>query len=121
MTQAGSQAHAFYKDVRLSKSVWTVRDADGYPAPKTASGKRAQPFWSSRSRVERIIKTVPAYSTFEPHEIPLEDFVTNWLPTLERDGMLAGVNWSGPKALGYDVEPSHLAEILGSDSDPQPE
>lgn len=121
MTQAGSQAHAFYKDVRLSKSVWTVRDAGGFPATKTASGKRAQPFWSSRTRVERIIRTVRAYAGFEPHEISLEDFLASWLPTLERDGILVGVNWSGPKALGYDLEPSRLAEVLSGDSRPQPD
>jgi hypothetical protein len=119
MTQAGSQAHAFYREVRNSKVVWTVRDEGGFPAPKTASGRRAQPFWSSRSRVERIIKTVRAYSDFEPYEIALADFLAKWLPNLERDDLLAGVNWSGPKALGYDLEPSHLSEILSS-ADPQP-
>ena len=83
---------------------WTVRDEAGYPAPENREGRRAQPFWSSRPRVERIIETVPAYSGFEPEEIPLADFMDEWLPDLERDGVLIGVNWSGPTATGYDVE-----------------
>jgi hypothetical protein len=112
VSQAASQAHAFYRDVSTTKTVWTVRDEGGFPAPKVVSGRRAQPFWSSRSRAERIIKTVAAYSGFQPYEIGLEDFLAEWLPSLERDGFLVGVNWSGPKAVGYDLEPSRLAEVL---------
>ncbi|RPH67238.1 MAG: hypothetical protein EHM78_21965 [Myxococcaceae bacterium] len=31
-----------------------------------------------------------------------------WLPGLERDGRLVGVNWSGNTASGYDVTPSEV-------------
>ena len=92
--------------------MWTVRDEGGFPAPMTSSGKRAQPFWSSRSRVERIIKTVPAYSGFEPHEISWEDFCGKWAPGLTNDNLLVGVNWSGKRAIGYDIEPERLVECV---------
>ena len=88
--------------------MWTVRDEGGYPAPKLQSGRRAQPFWSTRSRVERIIKTVPAYAGFAPEEISWETFVAAWVPGLTRDGLLVGVNWSGKYAVGYDMEPAEL-------------
>lgn len=35
-------------------------------------------------------------------------FRDNWLSGLERDGLLVGVNWSGPYALGYDVAPKDV-------------
>ena len=30
------------------------------------------------------------------------------MPGLERDGLLIGVNWTGPRFTGYDVEPEHV-------------
>lgn len=112
MSQAGSQAWAFYREVAESRVVWTVRDDEGYPAPITSSGQRAQPFWSSRSRVEKTIATVPAYSTFRPFEISWEDFCTKWIPGIVRDNQLVGVNWSGPRAKGFDLDPLRLKEAV---------
>lgn len=108
MSQASSQAWAFYRDVAKSRVVWTARDAGGYPAPTVTGGRRAQPFWSTRARVERIIKNVPAYAGFSPEEISWETFCSAWVPGLTRDGLLVGVNWSGKWAVGYDMEPEEL-------------
>lgn len=110
MSQAASQAWAFYRDVAKNRAVWTIRDKDGYPAPKTSSGQRAQPFWSTLARVEKIIETVPAYAGFEPVEISWGDFCSKWIPGLSRDGLLVGVNWSGKRAVGYDIEPGRLRQ-----------
>jgi hypothetical protein len=66
------------------------------------------PFWSSRARVERVISSVPAYRAFEVVEISWEDFRVRWVPGLTRDGLLVGVNWSGSRATGYDIEPGEL-------------
>lgn len=114
MSQAGSQAWAFYREVANTRVLWTVRDAGGYPAVLTASGERAQPFWSSRSRVEKIIASVPAYSIFEPSKISWAAFCKTWVPGLVRDGILVGVNWSGPRARGYDIEPERLQQSVQS-------
>ncbi len=73
------------------------------PANTRFSG-RAQPFWSSRTRVERIIKNVPAYGGFEPFAVSWKEFCEKWVPGLTRDGLKVGVNWSGKQAVGYDLE-----------------
>src|SRR5215470_11480129 len=99
MTQAASQAAAFYRDVARTRTVWTIKDDGGFPAPKTPDGKRAQPFWSSRSRVQKIISNVPAYASFSPVEISWDEFCNTWVPGLDRDGILVGLNWSGTRAL----------------------
>ena len=75
------------------------------------------PFWSSRSRVERIIASVPAYAGFEVDEIGLPAFLESWLPELERDDLLVGVNWSGPRAVGYDMTPGELRRNLEAASE----
>jgi len=112
MSQGASQAWAFYREVAKTRVLWPVRDAGGYPAPMTSSGKRAQPFWSSRSRVERTIASVPAYGAFEPAEISWDDFCKKWVPNFVRDGIFVGVNWSGPRLRGYDLEPERAQQSV---------
>ena len=36
--------------LRRGREVWSVRDANGFPAPENADGRRAMPFWSKKSR-----------------------------------------------------------------------
>ena len=114
MSQASSQASAFYREVAKTQVVWTIKDAGGFPAPETRTGERAMPFWSSKSRVERIIATVAAYKAFVPHEISWSDFDHAWVPGLEKDGLLIGVNWSGAQATGYDVRPTELRAAVNA-------
>jgi hypothetical protein len=106
MSVAAPQAAAFYREVARERKVWTVRDGEGIPAPRNASGERAMPFWSSRTRAEAVIKASPAYADFKPVEISWDEFCKKWLPGLTKDGIRVGVNWSGPRAVGYDIEPA---------------
>lgn len=75
------------------------------------------PFRSSRERVERVISNVAAYRGFEPFEIDLAAFMSRWLPGLARDGLMVGVNWSGNRATGYDVEPNGVLAALAAAAD----
>jgi hypothetical protein len=70
------------------------------------------PFWSSSSRARKIIKMVPAYAGFERHEISWDDFRDEWLPGMERDGLLVGGNWTVPKAKGYDLPPGFVRDAV---------
>ena len=112
MSQAGSQAWAFYRDVAKNERLWTIRDSGGFPAPKNMDGRRAQPFWSSLSRVQKILANVSAYDGFEPVELSWRDFCDKWVPGLTKDGILVGVNWSGPQATGYDIEPEVVQQSV---------
>jgi hypothetical protein len=102
MSQSASQAAAFYRDVARTGMLWTIVDEGGYPTPTNQSGQRAMPFWSSLSRVRRIIKTVPAYSLFSPVTLSLTEFLDEWVADLTKDKCHVGVNWSGKYAIGYD-------------------
>jgi hypothetical protein len=107
-SNAGANAAAFYREIARTGVVWTIRDSEGFPSPVRPDGVRAMPFWSSESRVRRVISTAPAYAEFEPVKIALQDFRDRWLPGLMKDGDLVGVNWSGPRATGYDATPEDV-------------
>jgi hypothetical protein len=112
VSQSAAQAAAFRRELASAGEVWTIEDAGGVPAPKAQSGPRAMPFWSTQSRAQRVIETAPAYAGFAPRRLTLEEFEARWLPGLQRDGLLVGINWSGPRATGYELEPETVAAWL---------
>lgn len=120
MSVAGINAADFYREAASEGRVWTIRDSEGFPAPQ-GDGGRAMPFWSSRERVERVIARVPAFRVFDPFEIDLAAFIGRWLPGLDRDGLKVGLNWSGDRAMGYDVEPKSVLAALAAEAGRQGE
>ncbi|MER7244804.1 DUF2750 domain-containing protein [Kribbella sp. NPDC000426] len=114
MSQSASQAAAFFRDVARTGRLWTVRDEGGYPAPYGSTGGRAQPFWSTESRVRRIIKLVPAYAAFDAEELDLTQWRDHWLPNFRKSGIRLGINWSGPRAAGYDFTPDEVQNRLAA-------
>ena len=64
MSASAAHADAFYAEVLRDGQVWAIRDADGFPAPET--DRRAMPFWSSRSRAEKITEHVDAFRGWGP-------------------------------------------------------
>lgn len=108
MSDPEIQAKTFYKQVAANRIVWTIRDEAGIPVPESDEDTRAMPFWSSRALAELIIKNVADYHGFYPIEISWQDFKDKWGPGLTRDGVLAGVNWSGSTASGFDILPDEL-------------
>jgi len=109
MSLSAAHAAAFRREVPGEGRVWSIRDSGGFPAPADASGVRAMPFWSKQSRAQRVVSAVPAYRGFDVVEIPVSDWLDSWLPGLQRDGLLVGVNWAGARATGFDMTPTQLA------------
>ncbi|WP_085026893.1 DUF2750 domain-containing protein [Ensifer aridi] len=93
-------------------AVWTVCDDAGFPTSTNQSNLIAMPFWSSERRAQRIIETVPSYRHFSTHKLSLEVFRDRWLKGLEKDSIRVGINWSGERATGFDVEPSDVRRRL---------
>jgi hypothetical protein len=103
VSTAGAQADVFYSEVLQTGSLWTVQDAEDY---------RSMPFWSLRSRAERVVATVAAYRSFEVIELSAEEWRHDWLPGLAEEGIRVGPNWSGPRATGYDVDSDSVEATL---------
>jgi len=112
MSQSALHAAAFYQEVAKARVLWTIRDAGGFPAPMTPSEYRVQPFWSSCSRAQRIIKNVAAYGEFKPFEVSWDDFCSSWVHRLARDNIKVGVNWSGKNAVGYDLDAALVQRVV---------
>ena len=114
MSTSAAHAATFYREVLTAGSVWAVRDQDGFPAPPAEGDARVQPFWSRQSRAERIVATVDAFRGMDIIEIPLADWRGRWLPGLDRDQFLVGLNWSGDRATGYDIRPAEVERNLAA-------
>ena len=104
MSFSGAHRAAFRREATQDGRVFSLRDAAGCPVPE-----RALPFWSKASRAERVVTHVPAYRGFDVVEIGIADFLDRWLPGLDTAGLLAGINWAGPRATGYDIAPARVA------------
>jgi hypothetical protein len=108
MSIAAAQAHHFFRDIVKNDAVWTIQDEAGFPTSTNPSGETSMPFWSSQKRAQTIISAVSAYHGFAPHRLALSEFIERWLPSLEKDGLRVGVNWSGGRATGYDYIPADV-------------
>ncbi|WP_443068270.1 DUF2750 domain-containing protein [Streptomyces sp. NBC_01358] len=93
MSQSGSQAAAFFKDVHRSRVVWLVRDDDGSPTHLSPDGTRSLPFWSTSPRAQRAAKIWGRGLRVE--SMRLDIWCDLVLPDAARDGLVIGVNWSG--------------------------
>lgn len=112
MSTSAAQMAMFFREIGAEGSVWTIEDDNGVPAPRGTDGDRAMPFWSQRSRAERVIASAPEYGGFRTREIPRSEFEDRWLPGASRDGLRVGLNWAGARATGYDLTPMEVLERL---------
>lgn len=103
MSLSGAHKAAFRREAPREGRVFSLRDAGGYPITRDDDGHRALPFWSKSSRAERVAGQVTAFAGFDVVAIPLDDWLTRWLPGLGRDDVLIGLNWAGPRATGFDL------------------
>jgi hypothetical protein len=82
-----------------------------------SNGAQVQPLWSSRKRVVKIIKTVKGYEDCTILGIHWSEFENMWIDQLAKEGILLGVNWSGPNADGYEMAPHLVAQSVKAAQD----
>jgi hypothetical protein len=110
MSLSGAHRAAFRREVPREGRVFSIRDERGFPVSMGADGTRALPFWSKSTRATKVLDQVAAYRGFEVVEIGVDGWLERWLPGLDRDGYLVGINWAGARASGYDMSP---AQVIG--------
>jgi hypothetical protein len=107
MSQSGSQAAAFFRDVSRSGVVWFVRDDDGIPVVRESDGTAGLPFWSTSARAQRAA-SIWGQGLWVA-SMPLKSWRDGELPDAVKEGRRIGVNWSGPRLVGWSFTP---AEVL---------
>src|SRR5436189_5002481 len=114
MSASSAQAQQFYKDVAKNREVWTVRKGDIFARATLRDGGISTPFWSTRSRVERVINSIPVYAGSEAVRITYEEFVGEWIPRIQQEDGLVGVNWSGPSLSGFNLKADLVLRAMKS-------
>ena len=66
----------------------------------------------TRVEAPEVIEDVDAYEGFEPVPLALDEWRSRWLPGLAKDGVRVGLNWSGVRAVGYDLDPEDVEHNL---------
>lgn len=112
MSQSGSQAAAFFRDVRQSNVVWFVRDDNGSPTHSSADGTRSLPFWSTSPRAQRAAKMWG--HGLRVDAMSLGTWRDRVLPDAARDGLVIGINWSRPRLVGWSFTPREVLNRLGA-------
>ncbi|PWK47273.1 DUF2750 domain-containing protein [Pleionea mediterranea] len=71
------------------------------------------PFFSHEDFAQALCSD--EWSIYQPHPIDLDDFIDNWLPGMQKDSLLVGVNWNS-ELEGLESEPLELSlELLETD------
>ncbi|MFF7389508.1 DUF2750 domain-containing protein [Streptomyces scabiei] len=116
MSQSGSQVAAFFRDVRQSRVVWLVRDDDGSPTHLSQDGTRSLPFWSTSARAQWAAKIWG--SGLRVESMPLDTWCERVLPDASQDGLVIGINWSGPRLVGWSLTPGQVLNRLAATNKP---
>lgn len=106
MSSAGAQANKFYEEVSENKSLWFAQNENGIALEfDLKSGKVSFPLWSSESRILKLKKMNPELlESYTPRQISWASFKEVLVPILQKKERLVGVNLSGQKISGFDME-----------------
>ena len=103
---------AFCAHVAAGRAVYALIDADDEVA-EIESPDYDRPtvvFWSSPDQAQACAKG--AFEDCDLEEITPEELLEDWLPGMDEDGALAGLDWDPKTMWGAEVEPTDLvAEI----------
>jgi len=93
----------FVDEVIKEGVVWTLHKDEIYATSNNRYGTKCFPLWSSKDRVLKQIKSVPAYEGYSPIGFYWEDFLEDWISHLKQNKCLLGVNYGRKENIGFDL------------------
>lgn len=110
MSAGVAQANKFYEEVAATQIVWfgclpneILLEFD------VSDNKVSLPLWSSKSRIERLKKLNPELlGDVEAQSVSWAQFKEHFLPILQDDEKVVGINLSGKNLTGIDISASIL-------------
>jgi len=83
----------FLETVVSTGVVWTLRDDEGFALSDRASGEgMVMPFWSDSAVADAA--ATGEWLEYRVVGIDLDEWLERWLPGLDGDGLMVGVDWT---------------------------
>lgn len=101
---------AAYSEILAADAIFTIQDESGIPTTENAEGEKTMPFWSCAEKAQTFIDGAPGYAAFSVLKVEWKIFAEKWLPGLDADGLLAGLNWQAENGAGFDFDAYELYE-----------
>ncbi|WP_443043318.1 DUF2750 domain-containing protein [Streptomyces sp. NBC_00371] len=89
----------------------------GKPDSPSADGTRSLPYWSTTARAQRAAKIWGHGLRVE--SMPLDAWRDRDLPDAAREGYMIGINWSGPRLVGWSFTPVEVLNRLAAGAEPR--
>ena len=86
----------FVKVVADWEVIWGLYN-DGWASGEDDEGNTLLPLWPKKEYAEFFAKD--DWSAFTPKEIDLNEFMTEWLPDMERDKIQPSIFWNGTDSI----------------------
>ncbi|WP_417217721.1 DUF2750 domain-containing protein [Alcanivorax sp.] len=93
----------FVEEVAADGIVWTIEKNGEYVTSNNRFGTKCFPWWSSRERVLKQLKQVPAYKGYQKIGFEWRVFLNEWVPSLKQANCLLGINYAKPENVGFDL------------------
>lgn len=91
--------------------VWSLRDEGGWALAISEEDEEqfVMPFWSRSDSAAECAQD--EWDSFEATGIPLDDFISDWLPGMVEDNYAIGLDWEAD-ASGTALTPTMLLEAF---------
>ena len=103
MTTNETRWEIFVEEVASSDLIWTIEKNGEFVTSPNRNGTKCFPWWSSRERVLKQIKDVPAYKGYVQSGYEWSTFLREWVPSLKEARCLLGINYAGEENTGFDL------------------
>ena len=103
----------FVDQVLATGLVWGLKSDEGWAVCPSIEFEETDvfPFWSNEADAKP--HCADEWKIYTPANIPLEEFLEDWLPGMHEDSVMAGPNWDS-EMTGLEVEPADLAAHLST-------
>ena len=110
-TSAQDRFESFVERVIETGDVWALEHPEGWATAPSGEDETLSviPFWCEESHAQAC--ATDEWAEYIPAPIPMDAFLEHWLPGMDVDGMLAGVEWSVDLE-GVEMPPLELQVVL---------
>lgn len=108
---AQARFNAFLERVIETGDIWALEHPEGWATAPSSEDDDSDviPFWSSEEGAQAA--ATDEWAEYIPAPIPMDAFLEHWLPGMDADGLLAGVEWT-PDLEGVEMPPLELQILL---------